>query len=118
MIQLWLQRSQTRFDVSQAFAKRQLGESQGQELVATRKTARTTIAFVPGNAVVELASRQKLHQLGKHELTFEHKTSSAEKATISRLCQGKSVFASSSRVQAFVAATDCYSSGYLNAARR
>ena len=104
VVQFRSQRSQARFDVPQAFAKRELREPQAKELIATGETARATIAPVPVDAIVEFASRQEIHELCEYELSVEHKTPWARKGSPR---QGSSVFAISSRVHAFFDATDC-----------
>jgi hypothetical protein len=105
VVQLGLQGAQARFDVPQAFAEGELRESQAQELVAARKTAAATIAAILVDASVELASRQKVHELREHEWSVEHKPSSVALARKRRPCQGLSLLASSSRVHAWLNAT-------------
>jgi len=105
VIQLGPQGPQTRFDVPQAFAIGELRESHAQELVAARETATALIATILVDAGVELAPRQKVHELRKHELSVEHKPPSAAKARKRRPCQDLSVLASSDRVQTWLNAT-------------
>ena len=64
--------AQTCLDVAEAFAKCQLRERQTEELIATRKTSRPTIAAVTSHARVELASRQEVHQLREDQLIHKH----------------------------------------------
>jgi len=105
VIQFRTQGPQARFDVPQALAIGELRESQAQPLIAARESATAAIAAILVDASVELASRKKVHQLRKHELPVEHKTSSAASARKERPCQGSSLFASSSRVHALLNAT-------------
>jgi hypothetical protein len=105
MIQLRPQSAQARFDVPQAFAEGELRESQAQELVAARKAATATMATILVDASVELASRQKVHELREHKWSVEHKPSSVATARKRRPCQGLSLLASSSRVHAWLNAT-------------
>jgi hypothetical protein len=107
VVQLRRHRPQARLDVAEAFAKRELREGQAQELVATRESTQATIALVPADAGVKLAARQKTHQLRKHEMPFEHKTSSASTARKSCPRKASSVLDDSDRVQAFRIATGC-----------
>jgi hypothetical protein len=79
VIQLLANRLQTSFDVAQTFSIRELSKRQTQKVIATRKTARTFLPAVLGDTIVEFSSREKFHPLGKHEMTVEHKTSSAGK---------------------------------------
>jgi hypothetical protein len=109
VVQLGTHGSQASLDIPQTLAKRELRESQAQKLIATREAASATIASVSLDTRVEVASRQKIHELRKHELPVEHKTSLAFSARQSRPCQGSSVPASSDRVHAFLDATACYS---------
>lgn len=59
-------------DVPEAFAEGQLGESQGEELIAARETAWPTMTAVASNAGIEIVPRKIVHELGKHKLTGEH----------------------------------------------
>jgi hypothetical protein len=104
VIQLRLQRAQAGFDVPQAFAIGQLGEGQTQKLIATRESARPPLTAVLVDARIELAAREKIHELGKHKLAAKHKPSSAGKRLT---CQGPSVVRVSSRVQTWMGVTAC-----------
>jgi hypothetical protein len=75
VIQLRLHRPQTRHNVSQAFAKRELRESHAEKLVATREATVPTVTSMSSYATVELVTGQKLHELGKHQLTRVHSSS-------------------------------------------
>jgi hypothetical protein len=112
MVQFWPDSPQAGFDIAQAFAKRELSEGETQKLIATRESPQAAIPLVAADARIELASRQKIHQLREHELSFEDKTSSAVSAKKFRFRQDSNVFASSSRVHTFVAATHSYSATY------
>ena len=63
---------QARDDVTQAFAKGQLGESQGEELIAAREAAGSAMTAVTSNASIEIVPRKVVHELSKHQLTSEH----------------------------------------------
>jgi hypothetical protein len=84
VVQLGLQGAQARFDIAQTFAERELRESQTQVLIATREAAPAPLATVARDASVELAPRQELQELRKHELSIEHKTSLTSSAAKSR----------------------------------
>jgi hypothetical protein len=72
------------------------------------------MALVFLDARVELAPRKKVHQLGKHELTFEHKTSREKLARKYSSRTGSSVVLSSDRVQTLIDAS-CFSfKAYFN----
>ncbi len=101
VIQLRSHRPQTRRDISQAFAKRQLGKRHAHELIATREAAFSSVAAVPRDAGVEVASRQETHELRKHEMAVEHKTSTTGPAENNCPGRGSSVVAISDRVHAF-----------------
>jgi hypothetical protein len=105
VIELRSQCSQASFDVAQAFAKRQLSVRQTQELIATRESAWPSPAAVLVDARFELAARQETQELGKDELTIEHKPSSATLAGINRRRQGSSLHSISDRVHALRNAT-------------
>jgi hypothetical protein len=100
MIQLRSQGAQASFDVSQTFPKRELCEGQAQELIAAREATLATSALIRIHASVEFSSRQKLHELRKHETPVEHNPSSAAPARKNRPCQGSIVLSRSSRVHA------------------
>jgi hypothetical protein len=76
MVQFGGNGTQAGLDVAQTFAKRQLREGQTKKLIAAREATQPTIAVVAANAGVELVTRQKVHQLGKYQLTSIHASSS------------------------------------------
>ena len=59
-------------DVPEAFTKSQLGESQGEELIAAREAAGSAMTAVTSNASIEIVPRKVVHELSKHQLTSEH----------------------------------------------
>ena len=59
-------------DVAEAFAERQLGESQGEELITAGETTGSSMPAITSNAGIEIVARKVIHQLSKHELTAEH----------------------------------------------
>jgi len=59
-------------DVPEAFAKGQLGKSQGEELIAARETAWSAMTAVTSNAGIEIVPRKVVHELSEHQLTSEH----------------------------------------------
>ena len=63
MIQLALHRTQTRFDVSQAFAVSQLRKGHRKVLIPTRETTVMKITAVAGHTFLELLVRQMGDQL-------------------------------------------------------
>ena len=85
VIQLRSHRSETRFDIAQTFAKRQLRKCQTQKLIATRKLSLTFVARVTTNTFVEFVPRQELHELSKHQDTLVHKSNSKTGKCVSRL---------------------------------
>jgi hypothetical protein len=91
VVQLGLQGTQARFDVPQVFAIGELRESQAQELVAAGKAAAATIAAILVDTSVELASRQKVHELREHDWSVKHKPSSVAVARKRCPCQGLSL---------------------------
>jgi hypothetical protein len=76
MVQFGRTGAQTGFDVAQTLAERQLSKGQAEKLVAAREAACPTIAPIATNAGVEFVTRQEVHQLGKHQLTGVHESSS------------------------------------------
>jgi len=104
VIQLGFEGPQTGLDVPQAFPKGELRKRQTQELVATGKTSWPPIPSIPRDTLVELATGQKLHQLRKHELTLEHKTSPTGKNLPRRV---QSLHQVSSRVQTLYLPNPC-----------
>ena len=81
VVELRLHRSQTRFDVAQALAKRELRERQTQKLIATREAPQPIVAacmsqYVSTHTRVEFVPRKKLHELRKHHLPGKHLSTS------------------------------------------
>jgi len=68
-MQLRLHRPQTRHNISQTFAKRELRESHAEKLVAAGEATVPAVTSMSSHATVELVTGQKLHELGKHQLT-------------------------------------------------
>jgi hypothetical protein len=77
--------SQTRFDVSQAFAKGELAKRQAQKLIATRKPAMAAIASVPPHTRGKFVSRQPFHELSKNQFPGMHQVPSTLKKRDSRV---------------------------------
>ena len=73
MIELGAERSQTGFDVAQAFAPRQLSKSHDQELFVRWQRANTVIAAVTLDASVEFVFGQAVQQLGENGASFVHR---------------------------------------------
>ena len=73
-IRVWVValRSETGFDVAQAFAIGELGESHRQILVPAREILRVPIATITGNALLKFLVRQVLDQLRKHRAAGVH----------------------------------------------
>lgn len=63
---------QTGDDVAQALAEGELGEGEGQKLIATGEPTRPMIPAVTTDAGVEFMTGQVVHQLGKDKLTGQH----------------------------------------------
>jgi RNase P protein component len=66
-------RAQTRLDVSQALAKRQLRERHAQILIHAAEALDLVIAAVPSHAALENHRRQVAHQLREHQLARVHR---------------------------------------------
>jgi hypothetical protein len=65
VIVLALHRAQAGFDIAQARAKSQLGESQTKELIEAGKAAEFVIAIIARHALVELVRLDVIDQLGE-----------------------------------------------------
>ncbi len=72
MVEFGLHRSQACFDVAQAFAVSELGESQAEKLIVTGKLAGAVIPTITAHAFVELVLRQEVQQLGEDGSSREH----------------------------------------------
>src|ERR1017187_2103088 len=72
MIQLALQRPQTSFDVSQAFAVSELSECHRQVLIPTRETPAMLVPIITGYAFLEFLVRKRRHQFREHEAAGMH----------------------------------------------
>jgi hypothetical protein len=57
---------------AQSFAKRELGESYGEELVATAESLAVLIAVIFCHATVKRFAWEEIHNLGKDDSPFAH----------------------------------------------
>ena len=80
MIELGAQGRQTSFDVAQAFAPRQLRESQHKELLVGGEFADVVVAAVTGDTLVEFVFGEEVQQLGKNGATFVHEVKNRRRA--------------------------------------
>jgi hypothetical protein len=78
MVELGGMRPQAGLDVAQAFPVGQLGEGHAQELVEMRKSERRITPWVLGHTTPESMQWQVIHQLGKHQLSSMHWTTSGK----------------------------------------
>jgi hypothetical protein len=76
MVQLWLDGTQPRLDVSQPFAKGQLCKCYAEKLISTGEATRTAIATVSPNAPIEVVSRDEVYELSEYQLPGFHTASS------------------------------------------
>ena len=65
--------SETGFDVAQAFAAGELGESQTEELIQTREVADTVVALIASHTAVEIVSGEKVQQLRENDPSSMHR---------------------------------------------
>jgi hypothetical protein len=72
MVQLWLERLQTDFDVAQTGSISQLSESHAEKLIEAGEPARAIIATILADAAIEISLRKEGHELGEHELSRVH----------------------------------------------
>ena len=70
VIKLAVLGGETNFDVAQAFAISELGESHGEKLIPTRERANTLVAAIARHAAIEFVVRKKADELGKHSSTL------------------------------------------------
>src|SRR6266404_1819927 len=70
--------TQTRFDVAQTLAIRQLCEGHAKELIHARKLSYFEVAVVGSYAFVKFVTRDQLHHLGKDHATQVHQPLSME----------------------------------------
>jgi hypothetical protein len=75
MIEFHLGRSQTNFDIAQAFPISQLRKGQAEELIPTRKSFDLVMALIPLYALAEFVSGKKVRQLGKYRFAGIHQPS-------------------------------------------
>ena len=71
-------RSETDFDVAQAFAISKLGESHSKKLIPTREQTHTLVAAITSDATVEFVVRKKADELGKHGSTLVQELSPSQ----------------------------------------
>ncbi len=76
MVQFGGYGAQTGLDVAQTFAEGQLCKSQTKKLIAAREATQAAITLIATNTGVEFVPRQEVHQLGEHQLTGVHWSSS------------------------------------------
>jgi hypothetical protein len=72
--------SQAGFDVAQAFAPGQLGESQHEELFVSGQLADAEVAVVAFDTLVELVFGEEVQELGEDGATFVHKVENRHEA--------------------------------------
>ena len=72
MIELRLQRSQTGFDIAQAFAVGPLCEGHREKLIAAGEFPHASVAAIASNARVEVVPRKEIHQPSKPHLAGIH----------------------------------------------
>src|ERR1019366_543178 len=68
-------RAQTRFDVPQALAKRQLRKRHAQKLILAGEALDLAVAAVPSNAALEYHRRQMPHKLREDQFSRMHRSS-------------------------------------------
>lgn len=73
VIQLGSERTQTSFDIAQAFAECQLGKCHHEELFVGWQSADAEVGAIPLNTLVKFVFRQTVEQLGKDGATFVHR---------------------------------------------
>ena len=72
MIELGLHDAETRLDIAQAFAVRELREGHGQELIETAEGLHAVVAAVSRDALPKFRQRKMIHQLGKNGAASIH----------------------------------------------
>jgi hypothetical protein len=72
VLEFGAQGSQTGFDVAQALAVGQLGESQDQEVLVRGQRTDPMVAPIAADTLVEFVLGQFVHQLGEHRSAFVH----------------------------------------------
>ena len=77
MIKLAAHRPQTCFDIAEALAISELGETHCQKLIPTRETLLLVVAAITRYTLLELVSRKMLHELRKNRLADIHPSLSA-----------------------------------------
>ena len=80
VIEFWAEGRQAGFDVAQAFAPRQLGECQHEELFVSGQLADAEVAVVTGDTLVELVFGEEVQKLGEDGATFVHKVKNRQPA--------------------------------------
>jgi cobyrinic acid a,c-diamide synthase len=70
MIEFAVLRREAHFDVAQALALGELGESHGEKLIPTRERPHTLVAAIARHAAIEFVVRKKADELRKHGSTL------------------------------------------------
>ena len=77
VIEFAAHRSEARFDVTKAFAIRELSKTHRQKLIPTRETLLLVVAAIAGYTLLELISRKVVHELRENCLAKVHPSLSA-----------------------------------------
>ena len=80
VIEFWAERGQTGFDVAEAFAPGELGESEHEEVFVGGEFADEEVAVVTGNTLVELVFGKEIQELGEDGASFVHKVKNRRNA--------------------------------------
>lgn len=75
VIKFRFHRSQTSFDVAQAFPISQLGESHAEKLIVTGELSDSLVATITAHAFVEIVLGKEVHQLRKDDTSGVHQPS-------------------------------------------
>lgn len=73
MIEFGTEGAKAGFDVAETFAEGELGEGEGQKLIATGEVSESLIAVVASDAVVEFATREEVEKLGENRASGKHR---------------------------------------------
>lgn len=72
VIEFGLESAQAGFDIAQAVAERELGESHGEKLIEARKGLHFVVTLISVDARAEFVHRKKIHDLGEDDASLVH----------------------------------------------
>jgi hypothetical protein len=74
MVEFWLHRPQTGFDVAERFFESQLCKGHAQELIEARKCPQTVVAAIATDTLIEVVLGNEVHDLRENDPVGIHQS--------------------------------------------